>query len=199
MSSKIQICNMALTKLTQNTITAIDEDSNEAENCSLYYDVVLESLLRQFPWNFASKTYSLTRADDDSSDIAEATLWGFIYTYPANALAIRNVFAKGQYYSEFNDHEIISTGSQKFVCSNIPNAYARCTIKITDPTMFDALFVPVFANKLAVEIAMPLGVGSNSIKIAESLYQEAISKAMLSHAIEGAPMRNRLRNFTPRW
>jgi len=187
MASQVEICNMALGQLGCNTITAIDEESTESIQCEKYFTQVLNGLLRQYPWTFASKTYALATADDDSMDIAEADLWANIYTYPAKALRIWSVFAGGNYNQDHNNFEIISTGDKKFVCSNIDSAYARCTIKITDYDILDPLFTDAFAYKLAMALASPLDA-TKYLQTVTQLYQMAIGQAMLSNSTEGQPI-----------
>ncbi|MBP2652629.1 MAG: hypothetical protein H6Q73_198 [Firmicutes bacterium] len=186
MASVVEICNLALAKIGQGTINTLSEASPQAEACSLVYEPTRDALLRQYPWNFATKSAFLGQV---SVTIPEADVWLYIYQYPTNALHVRKVFNKGNIAPEIpNDYEIISTGNSKYVCCNIDQAIARYTLRVTDTTVFDPLFVQALACKIATELAMQKG-DTNRIKVTMSSFNEAHQAAMLAGAIEGAEQR----------
>lgn len=181
MSSVIEICNLALSKIGQGTINSLSEAIPEAEVCNLFYGNVRDSLLRQFPWNFASKSILLT----ETTTIVPA--WDYSYIYPSNILHVRKVFTADEPILEIpNDFEIVTDASAKYICCNLYQAYAKCTYKMTDPTLFDSLFVEALSCKLALEISMPLTNNTNRTAEVMSKYKEALGNAMLAGAIEGA-------------
>ncbi|WP_196602350.1 hypothetical protein [Pectinatus frisingensis] len=183
MISDVEICNLALSKIGESTINTLTEASVEAQACTLYYPNVRDNLLRQYPWNFTSKSVQLGQA---AIDIPENTIWQYLYTYPSDCLRIRKVFENGSYILPVpNDFEIISCSNVKYICCDIYQAYCRYTQQITDPTLFDSCFVDALACKLAMELAVPLTNSSDRLKIAMQLFQTSIATAMMSEAIEG--------------
>lgn len=59
MLSPTDICNAALVKLGASTITSLDDPSDRARSAKATYFINRDSLLRQFPWNFARKQMAL--------------------------------------------------------------------------------------------------------------------------------------------
>ena len=60
-STVTSICNRALGAVgTRTTITSINDGSNEANICALYYDTTRQELLRAALWNCARKSLPLT-------------------------------------------------------------------------------------------------------------------------------------------
>ena len=65
----------------RNKIDDIDEASNEAQECKLWYDHVRESLLREATWGFASKYQTLVEASTSPS-----ADWDYQYRLPSDFL-----------------------------------------------------------------------------------------------------------------
>jgi len=181
MASVVGICNLALRKIGQNTINSLTEASPEAQVCNAMYEQVRDSLLRQFPWNFATKSAALGQVDVDVPD------WDYVYVYPSEALHVYKVFEEGNLVTDLpNEFEIVSDGNTKYIACNIETAYAKYAKKITDPTIYDPLFIDTLACNLALEITIPITNNTDLFKVADSLLTRSIYKAMLANAIEGA-------------
>ena len=53
-SSKIEICNLALARIEQSSISSYeDEDSMQAQYCRMSYEQSKSALLSQYSWSFA--------------------------------------------------------------------------------------------------------------------------------------------------
>lgn len=102
--SEVSICNMALQSIgTRSTISSLTEQSNEAENCNLLYELTRDEVLGMAFWNFARKmaTLSLIKSapgtptnptsGTQSAWSADwpAPPWLFEYAYPANCIQVR--------------------------------------------------------------------------------------------------------------
>ena len=59
--NQVTICNLALSKLGEQSITSLDDGSLEARFCSLHYPVVVTQILLLNNWNFATKQAQLTQ------------------------------------------------------------------------------------------------------------------------------------------
>lgn len=179
MASVIDICNLALSRFGQNTINDLEEASEEARQCNLLYESVRDSVLREYPWNFAVSSIVL----------AQTTLkvigWPYTYQYPANCLLLRRVYsAEDARKATETEYQVETDGTNKYICSDVYQAYADITIKITDPTLFDSQFVEALSYKLASQLVIPL---SGSAQRKQELYQEykmLLPSAQLSNAVE---------------
>lgn len=184
MPSIAEICNLALAHIGQGSINSLDEASSQAEQCNLFFTKTRDALLRQFPWNFSTKSIVLAQVDTTIPG------WDYIYAFPPEALWIRKVYTKDEPDPEIpNEYEITSTGTEKFICCDLVDAYTKCTIKVEDSTLYDPLFVDVLAYKLALDLIMPLTNSSSRTQEIMQKYQYALSAAMLAGAVEGGSKR----------
>lgn len=109
--SQISIVNQALQDIgTRATISAMNENSNEARVASRTYYSTLKQLLRAAHWSFAKKTDLLTLSKaapgtPENAAAGQATWdpslyppppWLYSYIYPIDCLAIRAVLTQPQ-------------------------------------------------------------------------------------------------------
>ncbi len=185
MPSVVEICNLSLAHIGQGSINALDEASTQAEQCNLFYTNTRDSLLRQFPWNFSTKSILLAQV---STTIPG---WNYVYAFPPEALWVRKIYIKENPDPEIpNEYEITSTGTAKYICCDLDAAYAKCTIRVEDPTLYDPLFVDVLAYKLALDLTMPLTNSASRTQEVTQKYQYALSNAMMAGAVEGNQKRS---------
>lgn len=86
MVSQVSICNRALSQVgTRSNISAMNENSNEAQQCSLLYQPTVEELLQMAHWNFARKTETLSllkSAPGTPTNPTPAQVWTSAYPSP---------------------------------------------------------------------------------------------------------------------
>jgi hypothetical protein len=185
MPSVVEICNLSLAHIGQGSINSLDEVSSQAEQCNLFFTNTRDSLLRQFPWNFSTKSVALAQV------ATEIPGWNYVYSYPPETLWLRKVYSKDNTDPEIpNEFEITSTGIDKYICCDIFDAYAKCTIRVEDTSLYDPLFIDVLAFKLALDLIMPLTNSSTRTQEIVQKYQTALSQAMICGAVEGSNKRS---------
>jgi len=54
MASQVDICNLALTAIGHKTIANIEEQTEAARKCKVYYQPVVDETLRAYNWNCAT-------------------------------------------------------------------------------------------------------------------------------------------------
>lgn len=181
MASVVEICNLALSRLGQKSIVSIDE-AGIAEKCKIEFNPTKESILRDYPWNFATKIEAL--APGTSETFAG---WTYVYTYPKSCLFDRKIFNESTINStEKQPYRIISSnGSSKLlILCNLATAYMEYTFNVVDATLFDVSFVDAFAWKLAANLAPSLtGNADLSTKLMNT-YRLVIDKAAVNNASE---------------
>lgn len=81
MATQLDICNMALDKIGVNPIASLQDNSNSAAKCALYYTTALNKALWESTPSFATTRIQLALLN-------ETPLYGFSYTYslPANVV-----------------------------------------------------------------------------------------------------------------
>lgn len=155
-SSVIDICNMALARIGVSTyISALNESSNEARNCNLFYESMRDFALRDYPWNFAEKSVVLADAGTPPTE------YGFKYAYPSDclrALYIVNPITRTPRNDQRIHFKVALEGGAKVIYTDQAEAELVYTAQVTDPTLFDPMFASALAYLLASEIAMPLSV-----------------------------------------
>ena len=73
--SQVLIANMALSNIgTKSEIASLDENSVEAKQCKLWYDLSRKQALEAFDWGFARKRLTLALHADDAAKALQ-DLW----------------------------------------------------------------------------------------------------------------------------
>lgn len=177
MASKVEICNRALQLLGANSITSLEGNSTEARECSRAFDIVRDAELRAHPWNFARKRVSLA---------ASSTTPAFEY---ANAFPVPSDFIrlKLENRSQVPVDWQIETHSTGDVCIMTDDSAPLKIVyiaQITDTAKWDALFVEVFAARLAMDICEKITASAQKRQLAQNEYQWKLAEAKRVNAIE---------------
>jgi hypothetical protein len=137
--SEVSICNLALQKLGAKRISALDDDSREAESVNACYETLRDRELAAYHWNFAKTRVTLA---------PDATAPEFTFTYafllPADCLNIIKPARLGLDWHVENHN-----GSLAILTNDGDEIDLRYIAKITDPTRFHPVFVDMLACKIA--------------------------------------------------
>ena len=134
--SEINIINRALYKMGDQRITSRTENTNRARLMDTIYDGVRDALLRENPWNFATKRASLA-----ADPVAPVYKWATAFAVPADLLYMVSTEGNSAYRLEGN--QILSNKE-----NSLKITYVR---RVTDPAEFDTGFAETLATKLAYE------------------------------------------------
>lgn len=173
MTSQVEICNLALSRIGAGTISAIDEDTREARTCLLHYEPTLRSLLRSHEWNFAKKRAVLAQLVD--APVSEYT---YQYALPSDFVKVCRINAV------YTDEYRIEGAALLSDEGTVTLEYVRA---VADPNLFDALFVDVFAQRLAAEIAYPLTENTGLSESVFRIYSDKLREARTMNARDGTP------------
>ncbi len=154
-TAPVDICNLALTELKINPISALDEvGSAVAALCNRHYDIRRKALLRSHIWNFA-KTEALLNLSANGSSFSYANVYPLVKTY-LRLISIGDVFVwgKNELY-DIRSVNISGTFKKCIVIDNVGAAtleilYIRNVVSVTE---FDPLFTLLFKLELANDIA----------------------------------------------
>ena len=170
--NQVEICNIALGRIGQETIERMDEASEAARVCRRFYDLVRQTVLRRFPWTFAAKRVRLALLEHKSPD------YKYAYRYPSDALCLRQMF--NDHFSGLprdNQYKILGSDDGNVIYTNIDDAWIEYTSDVKDPTFWDAQFIEAFAWKLAAEISFALtsnmGITQNCVQAYNAYFMEA--------------------------
>jgi hypothetical protein len=168
MASQTDICNLALIKIGQKTISSIDADTPTATKLKAVYDQILDEALTQGPergWKFATtrETVSVDGTTPDSE-------FDYRYKLPNGFLRAVKVHEDGSDYTDWiREGEYLLTNG---VDDEINLTYVQ---RVTTTGLFPPHFVKVLYTMLAYELAF--NIVQNS-KLAGDLLQELHFKVL---------------------
>lgn len=180
MSSEVEICNMALAGIgVGQEIASRTEGSQASAKCDLFFDSCRDRVLRDFDWPFARRYYTLGLiAEDPNTD------WAYSYRYPATCLNARRIVGATRNDTSRIPFTLGSDDSGKLIYTDEPDAVLRMTARITDPEIFDPVFVSAFAWLLGSKIAPGLARDSKIAAEAFRMYLADIASARADAANE---------------
>lgn len=189
MSSIIQICNRALTKLGSNRITSLDDNVKGARTMSANYDAVRRAAIRAHRWSFAIVRTTLPA-------MADAPAWGYTkqYQLPPDNLRVDQVdrywvwfgnLFRG--YTDSFDFTPYAIESGRILTNLAAPLKVRYSRDITDPNLFDTTFDEYLACLLAREACEDLTQSSTKFQQIEAQLKDAQMEAVRANAIERPP------------
>lgn len=190
--SSTSICRKALGLIRASLIVDINENSDEAEKCRIFYPVIIATHLESpHNWSFANQRIQLAPTTND-----RAYEWLYAYLVPANMAAAIRVLPDlasagialpqpipGEPYSEtwatLNGYEVPYEILDGIIFTNAQNAWLDFTINDIDGIPETNLFADAVSYELAAELAVALKGDSNREKelrpVAELKWQQAIA------------------------
>ena len=161
MASKLGIINGALRELNVERLSAITDNSKEAEVMRDIYDIVRRSMLEEVPWNFATKRAVLPL-------LPSSPAFGYEneFQLPADF-----IFAS----KEYNNEEFEIEGGK--LLSNAEEIKLIYNYDNLDPSTYPPSFVESFILELAVRACMPLTQDKAHKQMLAQLAEVALVKA----------------------
>lgn len=218
-TSSVLICNRALGAIAaRSTISALNEGTAEANECTNWYDETRQAVLRMHNWGFARRSVVMTllaTAPGVDSQPATGLPWSFMpwsyeYAYPSGALKFRSIVptVPGQPLVprpwlnnvppvrwEISGDLDGSNVPINVVLTDQPSAVGIYTYDATNPDLFDDLFIDALVYKLAANLAMPISGSPGVAKGLEAKSMDAIAQARIADGNEGL----RTQGVTPDW
>jgi len=174
--SSTEICNFALSLFGSYRISDIDEATETANLCKLWYEQVRDEVLCEagVDWKFAIARTELTQVATDP-DFG----WDYQYQLPDNLLKILAVV-----HDEYDlpDAEWLREGS--YILTNQEDCHIRYIQSVADVTKYPLLLVKAIYTLLASVLAGR--IAQNAQKSLELLqeYEAVLSKAKMTNAEE---------------
>lgn len=187
MASKIEIINRAITKLGAARITSLTDDVKQARTMSALWDMVLDEELRRNNWNFAIKRVAIAA-------LVSVPAFGFSYEYQLPSDYLKAVMV-GDYYAGCATPESVVTGPTalyqieggKILTDYGSPLNLRYVARITDTTLWDALFIDAIACKLAFEACEEITQSNSKQQSIMMQYRTALMSAVQCDAVENPP------------
>lgn len=155
-NSALQIVNLALVMIGARPISNMSEGSTSAITMSAIYDLTLEATLRAHPWNFATTRVQLPA-------LAGAPVSGYSTHFQRPSDWLRTLEMSVEDYRHEGDR----------ILANSSSLVIRYIRRVTDPNLYDALFVNCFARHLSSKAAYPI---TKSTSLADSMFDKYIQE-----------------------
>ena len=183
MAATIDICNRALSLIGEDVIASLDEASEPARKCKLWWDPSRQAVLRAAFWGSARKAAVLNLLDVTPAG------WSYAYLYPGDCLHAR--FIGGSQLPPFTVSTLETTGGlNKVILTNATSPTLHYTFDNTDPTTWDIGLEQAVTHALAGNIAYAL-TGKRALK----LDQFQLANQLIEIA-RGQAMNELLRDFS---
>lgn len=179
------VCNMALAHIAKGRIASIDEQTEMARQCKLFYDSTRKELLRAYTWGFAKRVSKLAELT------VESPYWEKVYAYPEKCIAVRKIFDNetgamiraGEQEQKEWDLYMASDNVLAIGC-DLPNAWLEYTYDVDDVELFSSDFLSALTHMLAFNICVQLTGNSGLQQTQYQLAQAALMKAKYTTAAE---------------
>jgi hypothetical protein len=203
MATAIDICNMALSHLGQDSqVVNIDPPDPDpmSRRCAIFYPQARDEALQSANWSFNTRRAPL-------AEFSDVPLFGWrrAYALPAECLHVAGVFPPDAFSDLSPVYRTDPYGSQwplfagytpqpyvveerdgsPVLYTDQENAVVLYRAKITDATRFTPLFSTAVSYRLAAFLAGPIirgSEGANAAKEYLSIYAEFLSRASIVDA-----------------
>ena len=171
--SAVQICNMALAKIGNYSITSLDDATKEARACKVFYPFLRNEMLQSHPWNFA-----MSRADISAAlTTTPAFQWDYAYTLPADCLRVWELYGStAEWVCE--DWQLLTNQDAEI--------YIRYIKLIETTGRYSPAFDSCLATRVGAELATKLADDKKMrLELLNELYTVQLPNAYALNAMEG--------------
>lgn len=183
MASQTSICNQALAKLGANQIINIDQDNTEAKLCKAHYTDILESILEEYPWSFATKRYKLPKSAE-----SPPPPFGAQFLIPSEVLRVVEASANPDFAKENTTEWQIEGG---FILSDSGVIFIRAIVKNIDAISYPPKFVRALVCRLAGELSLAITQSREMHRQLMEEYGILLDKAITTDGQRGRSRRYR--------
>ena len=178
--SDVQICNLALSHIgARSTISSLNEQSAEAQQCKAWYDIVRKDILQRHNWSFARRRLTMALIEQNP-----APEWRYRYALPHDWIAVRYLEHPAGADADALpfDLEASLSGAEMTLLTNADAAKAIYTFDQTYTNMFSDKFRITLSWGLAAVLAVPITGDERRAQYAQQIYMTVLEQAMGSDA-----------------
>ena len=164
-TTKVSICNEALSLIGAKSILSFDENTENARRCASIYDSTRKALLRMHPWSFAKKRAQL-------APVTTHPTFGYGYAFPLPANFVRVISVGIENYEIEGRHILADTDliNLQYVSDQ------------DNEELWDSLFVECMVLYLVHKLAKPI---TGSQAESDSAWQKLNNMLKQARAING--------------
>lgn len=173
MASVIDICNRALDKLGQGSITSLGDGTTSANLCNRNYAQTRDQILRDHPWNFAVRRAQLAPSTTEP-------VWGFSNRFPLPNDCLRLLEVDNL---STNEYQV----EGKAILADGDILRIRYVRRIDDPNEFDASFIDVLAVGLAFQMCEAVTQSNSKRQLLGQEFEDVMTRAKRADGQENPP------------
>jgi len=182
-TTEVDICNLALSLLSNETITDIKAPTSENEKrCAKWYSQSLQSALSLHPWNFAKGRFLCPQET--------APLFGYSHSFTLPADYLRLIFIGKTrsdfvtFYSDFSveGNSVLLDYDQT---GSLPMQYTKNETRVG---MFSPWFIDVLKYLLALNMSPEMNRTASEIEILNNQFIQSLSVAKQLEGQESLPI-----------
>lgn len=172
--NKLQLCNIALSKIGSFSIKSLSEKSEEAKKCNTFLDHVISASLEETNWPCSNKLVVLT-LDADYVPFK----YNYSYVYPDGALCIRRITCEAEVPSAGPLEYIITNNEydELRIQTNVDSAYAEITLINSSVENLPPTLIEAISCRLAAELAVPIANNYNLREHMMKMYNTYLPRA----------------------
>ena len=182
-ASRTEIANLALSHIGigKEVANIETENSEEARACRRYYDLALETTLRDHDWPFATKYATLGLVEETPNEE-----WAFSYRYPADCLKIRKILSGLANDNRQSRIDFIEAqdDSGRLVFTNNRSAQVKYTPFSKNISIYPPDFVMALSFRLAIYIVSRL-TGGDPFQLGPQVLQKYVLELTKAQANAG--------------
>ncbi len=175
--SVVAIYNLALQKVGQSRVEAVDEDNNNARHCTACYEILRRAELRKAAWNF-----SIVRVILAPSPTIPQFTYAKGFAVPTDSL---RVLLPPRLALDWKIE--VLDGREAILTNDGDTLYIRYIQDVTDPTRFDPLFVDMLACKMAWQMCEIITQSNTKKEALQAEYIQSRNEARRLNAFEKIP------------
>lgn len=176
MTSQVQICNLALSRLGASTITSLTDNTTEAKLCNTFFTDLADEVMVEGSWSSTITRASLARTTNTPA-------FGYTYEFqlPVDPKCLK-VLSIDEEQSGSVDYRI--EGDK--LLSNESTMKIRYIARLTDTEDWDAFLQRAFISRLASELAYPLTGDARKAEAEFERYQLFVQQGLAQDGQQGS-------------
>lgn len=180
-SSAIEICNLALLRIEQASISSLNDDTIQGHYCKLVYEQSKSSLLSSYNWTFAIKDCKLTLAQIIDNDMQRVGDYVYFYQLPHDLLRVVSAW-------DVNDRELIQITNMKppfivegkYIKSDCPDLKLKYVADMDAVNDFSPLFIDCLVLDLATRLTKLFNSSTTYLQMLTMEFKQKIEEAQIA-------------------
>jgi len=168
MASKVQICNLALTRIAASRISDFSDNTVEAKDCKAIYDLIAEDVMSMGDWPSTRRRATLAQLST-----APAFEYTYAYQLPTNPRCLRVISI-----NECKPGEIDYTIENDQLLTNETSVSIKYSAFVDDPNKYDVYLRQAIVDRLAAELIYGKTGQSSAFKSALDFAENRVMKLL---------------------